>query len=151
MQPRSPLRIALAAAAVLCAGAVHAADTSTEYKAPRTSFGQPDLQGVWTNASLTSLQRPAMFKSLTLTEQEAVALEKRRAAMRAAQDKPSDPNAGAPPSGSDPGGYNASWTDPGVAMGRTGCQVLTSWIVFPANVHLPYSLSSKKHSDETLA
>jgi len=32
------------------------------YHAPRNGFDQPDLQGTWTNASLTSLQRPAMFK-----------------------------------------------------------------------------------------
>ena len=92
----------------------HAAD----YHAPKNGFGQPDLGGVWTNASLTSLQRPAMFKSLTLTEAEAAALEKRRAAMRAQQVKPSDPTADAPPSANDPGGYNASWTDPGVSLGR---------------------------------
>ena len=120
-------------AALLLAGAAQAAD----YKAPRTSFGQPDLQGVWTNASLTNLQRPAAFKGLTLTEAQAVALEKRRAAARAAQDRPSDPNAGAPPSGSDPGGYNASWTDPGVAMGRIRGEVRTSWIIDPADGQLP--------------
>jgi hypothetical protein len=139
-------RFALAAVALLLAGAAQAAD----YKAPRTSFGQPDLQGAWTNASLTNLQRPPMFKSLTLTEEQAVALEKRRAAARAAQDRPSDPNAGAPPVGSDPGGYNASWTDPGVAMGRINGQVRTSWIVEPANGHLPYSTAGKKVYDDTL-
>src|SRR5215831_3348838 len=29
------------------------------WKAPRTPDGQPDLQGIWTNANLTPLQRPA--------------------------------------------------------------------------------------------
>jgi hypothetical protein len=140
-------RFALAAAALLLAASAHAAD----YKAPRTAFGQPDLQGVWSNASLTNLQRPANFKSLTLTEEQAVALEKRRAAMRAAQDRPSDPDAGAPPSGSDPGGYNASWTDPGVAMGRINGQVRTSWIIDPADGQLPYSPQGKKVYDRTLA
>jgi hypothetical protein len=125
---------ALAATALL-AGAAHAAP----YHAPKNGFGQPDLGGVWTNASLTSLQRPAMFKTLTLTDAEAAALEKRRAAARANQDKPTDPKLGAPPVANDPGGYNASWTDPGVSLGRIDGQVRTSWIVDPADGRLPYS------------
>ena len=126
----------LALAAFLAAAATAQA---AGYHAPKNGFGQPDPQGAWTNASLTSLQRPAMFKSLTLTEAEAQALEKRRAAARAAQDRPTDPAAGAPPVANDPGGYNASWTDPGVALGRIDGQVRTSWLVDPANGQLPYS------------
>ncbi len=141
-------RFALAAAALLLSVATaHAAD----YRAPRTAFGQPDLQGIWTNASLTSLQRPANFKSLTLTEEQALALEKRRAALRTAQDKPSDPNAGAPPAASDPGGYNAAWIDAGVAMGRINGQVRTSWIVEPADGQLPYSAAGRRLYEDTLA
>ena len=125
--------LALVLTAMLAAGSALAAD----YHAPRNGFGQPDLQGAWTNASLTSLQRPAMFKTLTLTDAEAAALEKRRAASRAQQDKPSDPQAGAPPIANDPGGYNASWTDPGVSLGRINGQVRTSWIVSPVDGQLP--------------
>ena len=130
----APLAAAFGLATI--AGAAIAAPA---YHAPRNGFGQPDLQGVWTNASLTSLQRPAMFKSLTLTDAEAAALEKRRAAARASADKPTDPNSGAPPAANDPGGYNASWTDPGVSLGRINGQVRTSWIVDPADGRLPYS------------
>ncbi len=131
---RSIAVIATCALMALCVTA-----KAADYHAPRNGFGQPDLQGTWTNASLTSLQRPAMFKTLTLTEAEAAALEKRRAVARAAQDKPTDPKAGAPPVADDPGGYNASWTDPGVSLGRINGQVRTSWIVEPANGLLPYS------------
>jgi hypothetical protein len=139
--------IGLAFAAALFATAAVAAD----YHAPKNGFGQPDLQGAWTNASLTSLQRPAMFKSLTLTETEAKDLEKRRAEMRARQDKPTDPNSGAPPAANDPGGYNASWTDPGVSLGRINGQVRTSWIVDPANGRLPYSEAGHKLYVDTLS
>ncbi len=135
---RSLAPLALAAALVVATSAVAA-----DYHAPKNGFGQPDLGGAWTNASLTSLQRPAMFKSLTLTEAEAVALEKRRAAARAQADRPTDPKLGAPPAGADPGGYNASWTDPGVSLGRIDGQVRTSWIVEPANGLLPYSTAGK--------
>ena len=31
---------------------------SDEYNLKKTWFGDPDLQGVWTNASLTTLERP---------------------------------------------------------------------------------------------
>ena len=29
------------------------------YKSPRTAFGQPDLQGVWSSASITPINRRA--------------------------------------------------------------------------------------------
>ena len=131
----------------LAAATAQAAD----YKAPRTAFGQPDLQGTWTNASLTSLVRPAMFKSLTITEEQAVAFEKRNAAAREAQNRPSDPNAGAPRAGNDPGGYNSFWVDPGTHMGRINGEVRTSWIVDPADGQLPYSPEGKKLFDRTLS
>jgi len=136
--------LALAAAALATAASAQA------YKAPRTSFGQPDLQGVWTNAAITGLERPAMFKSLTIPEAEAKAFEARRAAMRAAQDRPTDPNEGAPPVAADPGGYNAAWTDPGTALGRIAGEVRTSWIVEPADGKLPYSAEGRRFLQTTL-
>ena len=145
--PKLPLRLALLSlAALLGASAANAAD----YRPPRTPFGAPDLQGIWSNASLTNLERPANVASLVIPEAQAVALEQRRAAMRAAQDRPSDPNAGAPPVSADPGGYNAAWTDPGAALGRIGGEVRTSWIVEPANGRLPYSEAGRKVFEATL-
>src|ERR1700750_360804 len=82
----------LALAAWLCASAALAAPAAATYKAPRNAFGQPDFSGVWTNASLTSLQRSAQFKSLTISEADAVKAEKARAAAVAAQSRPTDPN-----------------------------------------------------------
>jgi hypothetical protein len=71
--------------------------------------------------------------------------------MRAAADRPSDPNAGAPPAGSDPGGYNASWTDPGTTLGRIRGEVRTSWLVDPADGKLPYSAQGRKVFQATLS
>lgn len=46
---------------------------------PRTPDGHPDLQGVWSYATITPLERPAEFAGKEfLTEQEANAYEKRR-------------------------------------------------------------------------
>ena len=61
----------------LVGAAVLAAQTS--WKPPRTPDGQPDLQGIWTNATLTPLQRPPELAAKQyLTEDEAAAFEKQR-------------------------------------------------------------------------
>ena len=48
---RMPLALVMAAAALVASGALAAG-----YRAPRTSFGAPDLQGIWTNSSITRLR-----------------------------------------------------------------------------------------------
>ena len=51
---------------------------SRNWTAPRTSFGQPDLQGVWANNSATPLERPKVLAGRPyLTEQEVAALKKK--------------------------------------------------------------------------
>ena len=61
------------AAAVLTALTLGAATAAEKpFKAPRTSDGQPDLQGYWTNNTVVPLQRPAAYADRTqLTEAEA--------------------------------------------------------------------------------
>ena len=41
------------------------------YKAPKTAWGAPDLQGFWNNTSITSMQRSPDAKSLALTQAQA--------------------------------------------------------------------------------
>lgn len=46
--------------------------TAQSGDAPRTSWGKPDLQGVWDFATMTPLERPAQFEGKnTLTEEDA--------------------------------------------------------------------------------
>jgi len=48
------------------------------WTAPRTPDGKPDLQGIWSYATITPVERPAEFAGKEfMTEQEAVAYEKR--------------------------------------------------------------------------
>src|SRR5512147_561439 len=50
---------------------------SKSWTVPRTPDGQPDLQGVWTNATITPLERPAELAGKEfLTEAEARDFEK---------------------------------------------------------------------------
>ena len=51
---------------------------NSKWTAPRTPDGHPDMQGVWSFATLTPLERPAEFAGKEfLTEQEAEAYEQR--------------------------------------------------------------------------
>jgi len=59
----------IAVAAVLLAGAA----TAAEYKAPRTAYGQPDLQGVWNTHFVLPIEARPDTPSLTLPEAEAKA------------------------------------------------------------------------------
>ncbi|MDB5453123.1 MAG: hypothetical protein JWO33_1701 [Caulobacteraceae bacterium] len=115
------------------------------YKAPRNAFGQPDLQGIWTNATITPLERPAAYKDLVLPEAEARKLEQANDQQNAEGLKPSDPNAKVSDLPVDCGrgfkgvdcGYNSFWTDPGTRVIRINGQARTSIIVDPPTGKLP--------------
>ena len=121
-----------------------AAAKAPAYKAPRNSFGQPDLTGYWTNASITTPTRPAQYGDrLARTEQEANQLERGTQSNIAAGNRATDPNAPIPKAGVDPGGYNRGWLDPGSAVMRVNGQPRTSMLtttngqIPPADVAAP--------------
>src|SRR5262245_59517813 len=89
-----------------------AASAQEAWRAPRTPDGKPDLQGIWTNASLTTLERPAQFKSLAMPQQQAEQLERQRAQMMRASNARTNPNEGAPTDRNSNAGYNTFWIDP---------------------------------------
>ena len=66
---------------VACLGLIASAQApqpkaSGSYSAPRNAFGQPDLEGVWSNDSITPLQRPAAWANkTTLTDAEVQQLK----------------------------------------------------------------------------
>ncbi len=55
---------------------------------PRTPDGQPDLQGFWTNATYTPLERPKDVTKEFYTKEEAAEIEKRGAERESAQTVP---------------------------------------------------------------
>jgi hypothetical protein len=146
---RLALAIGLAAAAAL---AVPAAAQTTDpaaiakgYKAPRNNFGQPDLAGVWSNATITRLERDPKFGDrLVMTEEEAAAIEgasdQRNARLRAPTDQTKkvddldECQSGAQGAAC---GYNAFWTDPGTRLIRIGGQARTS-ILTNKSGRMPY-------------
>jgi hypothetical protein len=117
------------------------AQTRTKpWTAPRTADGHPDLQGVWTNATITPLERPAALKDKAfLTEEEALALEKRAAERREEADKPI------------PGrfeSYNQFWLDGGTTVLSTR---QTSLVVDPPDGRVPVKPAEEKRRDEVFA
>lgn len=115
------------------------ASPAQTYKAPRTAFGDPDLQGLWTNASLTVLERPQRISKLVVTADEAKRIEEAWRTRLAMDNKATDPHAGAPQAGSDVRGYNLAWLEQGSHLAVVNGEIRSSWIVDPPNGRVPYS------------
>jgi len=116
------------------------------WKVPRTDLGQPDLQGIWTNATLTPVERDTKFGTkLVISEQEALALESENTEFRDEQNKPTDPSLGIEDLPKDCGGgfsgvncgYNNFWVDPGSHLLTLNGERRTSIIVSPDNGRMP--------------
>ena len=111
----------------------------------RTTDGKPDLQGTWTNATITPLERPQNMKNLVLSEEEAARMEKSVVDRRDRLNEPSDPNRTAPPKGGDGstgaagnvGGYNNFWLDPGERVAIVDGQRRSSLIIDPPDGRVP--------------
>ena len=54
--------------------------TSSSWRAPRTPWGDPDLQGIWTNATATPLERPEELKGKQVLTDEELAERDRQVA-----------------------------------------------------------------------
>ena len=137
---RKSLTAAFITVAVVALAAAPAAAQSAAAEAPRTSWGAPDLQGVWDFRSLTPLERPEeLGDKAFLTAEEAAALEQE--AVLRNQDLLERPAETATAGGSvdvrddgSPGFYNNFWLDGGTA---TVDSRRTSLITHPSNGRIP--------------
>jgi len=110
-----------------------------QWTAPRTVDGQPDLQGVWTNATITPFERPAQLAGKAfLTEQEAAEIEKQSAKSKVDR----------PPAAGDVGNYNQVWFDSGTKVVSTR---QTSLVVDPPDGRVPVKPAAEAKRDYDLA
>src|SRR6185312_6885845 len=109
------------------------------WTAPHLPDGQPDLQGVWTNPTVTPFERPAQFANKpTLTKEEAARVERDAAAE----------NTDAPPKAGDVGNYNQVWFDRGTKVVGT---MQSSLVVDPPDGRVPLKPSAEAKRDDDAA
>ena len=139
---------ALLAAAVLIP--LPAAAQRRAWTPPRTSDGKPDIQGIYTFATITPLQRPdALAGKETLTPEEAAAFESSEN-KRLNRDL-FDPEKGAPSAGYAPrsqGGvlsYNEFWYERGNQLTR---DKRTALVVDPPSGRIPFTEATSKRMAE---
>ena len=76
----------------------------------RTPDGQPDLQGLWGNKTITPIERREGETRAYLSDEEMATLNQQRATRQAAQDAAPAQHVEA---GSNVGGYGSYWLDSG--------------------------------------
>src|SRR6056300_1866568 len=104
---------------VLVFALVTAEAYAQDWQAPRTEYGHPDLQGIWSNATQTRLERDtALGEQRSFTEAEALAREVLSQKREIQADQASDPDRAHPSDGNTAAGYNSFWLDRGNGIVR---------------------------------
>ncbi len=132
--------------AVLCAtaapGVVSTAAaqnrSSGQWQVPRTPDGRPDLQGNWTNQTLTTLER-RQGQGPVYTPEEVAGIEQGSAERFVAGERPSDPGRSAPSAGGsvDIAPYNNVYFEFGNRVAVVNGEARTSLITFPSDGRIP--------------
>ena len=149
-----PTRITpLTVAVIALTGALVGPSTSTAqvhrvvdptWETPRTADGQPDLQGLWGNKTITPTERPDSAEGRAyLTDEEMAAAHRQRVLSRQAQDAAPAQRTSA---GGQLGAYGSYWLDSGDTVLSTG---QTSLIVDPPDGRAPikaWALEAKAYS-----
>jgi hypothetical protein len=116
----------------------------------RTPDGHPDLQGVWTNATITPLERPkSLAEKATLTDAEAAEFEKNAAKELQDVDGKSEHPLLAAAGSNGTGGYNILFIDRGSELVRVDGVKRTSLIIDPPDGKIPpITREAKKRNAE---
>ena len=121
---RSEFSLMMAMLALVGTGCI-----SGPYKAPRTALGQPDLQGLWTSNSLSRLERPDIYPTVVISEEQARSIQ---------------PLPLVPPD--DTGAAESETYDEGLALARVRGQIRTAWIVDPPDGRLPFTPEGRERA-----
>src|SRR5499427_11050199 len=123
--PSVTVAIVVTALVLTCVSVASQSTTpSKTWTPPRTSWGEPDLQGKWSYATITPLERPVdQAGKETLSDGEVAALNEDARTGADRRDGGADADLAR--------AYNAYWYDRGKSIGRT------SLIVDPPDGRLP--------------
>jgi hypothetical protein len=135
--------------------AAQVAAAAGQWVAPRTEHGHPDLQGNWSNATLTPIERHA-GRGPVLSAGEVAEIEGGVQALIEEGTQPSDPNRPPPPAGGDDtalpasiltasfiaagggtGGYNIVYIESGDRVAVVNGEARSSLITFPETGRVP--------------
>jgi hypothetical protein len=133
--------VMLAMAGGMFAPVAMAQSGDAKYAPPRVQSGKPDLQGVWSTASVTLLERPEGYP-LVLSRAQADELEGGALFNQRTKTEANfvDPKAGAPEKGKalpPVGNYDVAYTDPGSTVAHINGELRSSFIVWPENGKVP--------------
>lgn len=137
---RTVLSLAIAAALLNISLPAEAAEGSSGWQIPRTEYGHPNLQGFWTNTTLTPIERPVeLGDKKAYTEAEALELENAARAFEQQKAEPLDADRAPPPVGGAIGQEaDINFSDVFTNVLRVRGEYRTSMIVDPANGRFPF-------------
>ncbi|HVY88495.1 MAG TPA: hypothetical protein VG942_06475 [Hyphomonadaceae bacterium] len=142
--------VAMAAPALAQAGDARPASSTTPMaNPPHTAWGAPDLQGFWSNQSVTTLTRGANIPNLVLTPDEATKFESQFTWNVNEQSQKGLVDVNTPPPAGQGAqfattGYNAFWLDHGRHYATVKGEIRSSWLTDPPNGRLPLKTGGQR-------